>query len=345
MGDPAGVGPEVTVKALNRADIYAACSPVVVGDLAPLSDAVKFCGLGLALNAVDDVKNAAFRYGAVDVIDAGMIPENGWAYKKADAKCGKAAFEYIRRGAELAVSNAVHGVVTGPVCKESINLAGFAYNGHTEILADFTHTRDYSMLLMNGPLRVFHVTTHVPLAAVSALITTERVLNVIRLADKTMKQLSIKKPRVAVAGLNPHAGENALFGREEQTAIAPAVALAITEEIIVDGPLPPDTAFVKAAAGMYDVVVAMYHDQGHIPLKFGGFKVDPATGKFMSVSGVNCTVGLPIIRTSVDHGTAFDIAGDGVASADSMAEAIKTAVLLARTKFTDGCGKNVIDYE
>ena len=333
MGDPAGIGPEIVVKALAHPEIYEICTPIVIGDYEALSDANRLCNKSLSFNEINELTDIKGSCGTIDLINLNYLKRGSWEYKKISELCGKASFEYVRRGIELALSGDVHGVVTGPINKESINKAGFHYSGHTEIFADFTNTRDYSMLLMSGDLRVMHVTTHVSMKKACEMINKERVYTVIKLADESLKALGIKAPRIAVAGLNPHSGENGLFGDEEKTAIEPAIDKALKEGIDVEGPIPPDSVFIKAMAGIYDVVVAMYHDQGHIPVKLSGFKIDPETKAFTSVSGVNCTVGLPIIRSSVDHGTAFDVAGEGIASEESMIDAIKVGVMMAKVKY------------
>ena len=345
MGDPAGIGPEIVVKALAHKEIYEICTPVVIGDYEALWDANRLCHTGLDFNEINEVMSVKSTkgirdingikgvYGVIDLINLKHLTKGSWEYKKISELCGKASFEYVRRGIELALSGDVHGVVTGPISKEAINKAGFHYSGHTEIFADFTNTSEYSMLLMSGDLRVMHVTTHVSMKKACEMITKDRVYTVIKLADEALKALGIKFPRIAVAGLNPHSGENGLFGDEEKTAIEPAINQAVSEGMNVEGPIPPDSVFIKAMAGIYDVVVAMYHDQGHIPVKLSGFKIDPETKAFTSVSGVNCTVGLPIIRSSVDHGTAFDKAGEGIASEESMIDAIKIGAMMAKVKY------------
>ncbi len=248
------------------------------------------------------------------------------------AACGDAAFSYITHGISLAKSGAVAAVVTGPIHKEALNLAGHHFDGHTEIFARYTDTNNYAMLLASGNLRVIHVTTHVSLRQACDLIRTPRVLDTIRLAVRALQELGIPNGRIAVAGLNPHSSDNGLFGDEEAREILPAIEAARAEGIHVTGPVPPDSVFVRALGGEFDMVVAMYHDQGHIPLKLAGFRLDPATGKYESMSGINTTIGLPIIRTSVDHGTAFDRAGRGVANEGSMVEAIEVAVQMANAK-------------
>ena len=221
------------------------------------------------------------------------------------------------------------GVVTAPINKEALHLAGHYYSGHTEIFADYTHTPHYAMLLMSGKLRVIHCTTHVSMRKACDLITRERVGEVIGLADQAMRMMGLEHYTIGVAGLNAHCSENGLFGTEEAEAISPAIQDAKERGIPVEGPIPPDTVFVKALAGQYDIVVAMYHDQGHIPLKVVGFQLDAATGRFTSMSGINTTIGLPILRTSVDHGTAFDKAGKNLANEASMVEALQLAAQMA----------------
>ena len=336
MGDPAGIGPEITIKAISHSGVTDICIPVVIGDYEALADANGFCHTNFLINKITDIKQAQDRNGILNLINLGFLNNKNWEYKKVSPLCGRASFAYVQKGIELALAGDVHGVITGPINKDAINQGGYNYSGHTEIFADFTNTKDYGMVLMSGNLRVIHVTTHVPLNKVSGLISKERVYTVIKLAHDAANAFGINNARIAVAGLNPHAGEGGLFGNEEEHAIIPAVKQAFDEGKNVTGPYPPDTVFIKAMGGMFDIVVAMYHDQGHIPLKMNGFKMDATTGEFISVSGVNCTVGLPIIRASVDHGTAFDIAGEGRANEDSMIDAIRAGVMLAKAKFHDG---------
>lgn len=330
MGDPAGVGAEVVVKALTHFSIYDEAVPVVVGDAAVLQDALLKAGLNLKLNCLTDARQAQGTPGVIDCVDMGLIPQGGWTYGQVSAQCGEAAFAYVTQAIRLALDGAVDAVATAPINKEAIHLAGHNYSGHTEIFADYTHTRDYAMLLTCQSLRVIHVTTHVALEEACRRITRERVLKVIRLAEHSARLLDIASPRIGVAGLNPHSSENGLFGNQEQLAIIPAIEEARADGIDVTGPVPPDTVFIKAISGQYDVVVAMYHDQGHIPLKLCGFKMDPVTGLFSSMSGVNVTIGLPFIRSSVDHGTAFDRAGQNRANEESMVESIEAAAIMTR---------------
>ena len=249
---------------------------------------------------------------------------------KAQAMAGKAAVEYVEKAVELALKEEIHAIATAPVSKEAINLAGYNYMGHTEILAHLTNTRDYAMMLIAGSLRVIHVTAHVTLSEIPKLIKKDRVLTTLKLAHDSLQNLGFENPRISVAGLNPHKGEGGLLGKEEINEIAPAVDLARKQGINITGPLPADTIFVRAKGGEFDIVVAMYHDQGHIPVKLLGFKWNKTENRFDSVGGINITIGLPIIRTSVDHGTAFDIAGKGIASEKSLLNAILYACKLAK---------------
>ncbi len=335
MGDPAGIGPEVVVKALTNKELYEKCIPVVIGDYEALQDAIFFSKLNLSLLEIDTPTDAEGKYGTIEFINLNYLKRGSWTYKENSALCGEAAFQYVIRSIVYAKEKVVSAVITAPISKESINLAGHFYNGHTEIFAEYTETKDYAMLLASGNLRVIHVTTHCALIEACRLIRKERVLKVIELANKACKMLGIEKPKIGVAGLNPHCSENGLFGTEEASEIIPAIYEAQNEGIDVKGPESPDTVFVKCMAGIYDIVVAMYHDQGHIPLKLNSFQWDAAKGKFSSVKGINTTIGLPIIRVSVDHGTAFGKAGEGRANADSMIEAIEVGIAMAENKCDD----------
>lgn len=332
MGDPAGIGPEVTVKALAKKEFYKDIIPVVYGDIDPIKDALSFCHLDFKIRTIKEPSEALGIYGTIDLIPLDVVKFGQWKYKTVSEISGKSSFAYIVKAIDDAMKKKIQAVVTGPINKESLHLAGYNYSGHTEIFAEFTNTKKYAMLLMSPTLKVIHVTTHVSLRDACNLIKKDRVLEVIKLANSSMKQFGIKKPRIAVAGLNPHSSEDGLFGFEEQKEITPAIDEAKKDGIDVVGPVPPDTVFVKAIGGQFDIVVAMYHDQGHIPLKLSGFKIDPLTGQYTSLSGVNCTFGLPIIRTSVDHGTAFGKAGEGRASEDSMVDAIKAAITLINNR-------------
>ncbi len=332
MGDPAGIGAEIAVKALSNNDWSGSCIPLVVGDYAAMADAIRFTGSSCQLHRIQSPEEAEAKPGIIDLIDLGYLEPGSWNYKQTSELAGKAAFHYVKTATELAMAGKADAIVTGPINKESINMAGYHYSGHTEILADLTHTKDYAMLLNGGPLRVIHVTTHVSMREACDRIKEPRVYTVIRLAQAALRLLGLPNGKIGVAGFNAHCSENGLFGDEEAKAIIPAIKKAQEEGIHVDGPVPPDTVFVKAAAGQYDIVVAMYHDQGHIPLKLAGFKLDLATNRFTSMTGVNCTIGLPIIRTSVDHGTAFGKAGEGRANEESLVDAMKMAVQMAENR-------------
>lgn len=326
MGDPSGIGAEVTVKALANKEIYEKCTPIVVGDKAVMEDAIRFTKSNCNLNIIDNPQNAKGEYGIIDLIDIRIIGDTPWEYKKVSKLTGEAAYRYVEKAISLALSKDINAVVTGPINKEAINIAGHHYTGHTEIFAELTNTYDYGMLLASNDLKVIHVSTHVSMRKACDLITEERVYKTIKLANQGMKELGCEKPRIGVCGFNAHSSENGLFGCEEEIAIIPAIKKAYEEGYDVEGPIMPDTAFVKAMAGQYDVMIAMYHDQGHIPLKLAGFKLDLETNKYSSMSGINCTIGLPIVRTSVDHGTAFGKAGEGRANEESMVDAIYAAI-------------------
>ena len=333
MGDPASIGPEITVRAFADKALYEMCNPVVIGDADVLAEAVKIVGKPeIRINSIDKISDARFEFGTIDVYDLKLVDVNNFERGTVSVISGEAAFQYVKTVIELALAGEVDATVTNALNKEAINLAGHHYSGHTEIYADLTKTAKYSMMLAHENLRVVHVSTHVSLRKACDLVKKERVLEVIRIANKACKDLGIENPKVGVAGLNPHSGENGLFGDEEILEIIPAINQAKQEGIIVEGPIPPDTIFSKAKGGMYDIVVAMYHDQGHIPLKVLGFVYNQKEQKWDAVSGVNITLGLPIIRVSVDHGTAFDQAGKGTASELSLKNAIEYSILLANSK-------------
>ena len=248
MGDAAGVGAEIAVKALGNQDIYEKCIPVVVGDYEPMADAAAFTKSGLALNRISDPSQAKGKFGTIDIIDMGFLSPQGWKYKEVSPKTGDAAYHYVVKGIELVLKGKAHAVVTGPINKEAIHEAGHQFAGHTEIFANQTKCKNYAMMLTSKDLRVIHCTTHVSLKKACDLVTKERVFSVIKLADEALKLLGIKNPRIAVAGLNPHCSENGLFGDEEQKWIIPAIEEAKAAGCYVDGPVPPDTVFVKAMA-------------------------------------------------------------------------------------------------
>jgi 4-phospho-D-threonate 3-dehydrogenase / 4-phospho-D-erythronate 3-dehydrogenase len=326
MGDPAGVGPEITAKALSRAEVTSSCRPVVIGDQSVMAATLELLRSPLRLHAVTNVSECRFSPGAIECLDLGKMDAASLRKSAVSAEAGRAAYAYIETGVGLCQSGAIDGLVTAPVNKEALAAAGVRHSGHTEILAELSGTKDFAMLLMGKDLRVIHVTTHVALRRVPDLVTRDRVLRVIRLAQRTMNGLGQPHPRIAVCGLNPHAGEDGLFGDEEKIAITPAVAEARREGLDVSGPLPADTLFSRARGGEFDIVVAMYHDQGHVPVKTVGFTYDEASRAWTGLSGVNVTVGLPFLRVSVDHGTAFDRAWQGIANPESMIEALDVAV-------------------
>ena len=330
MGDPAGIGPEICIKALSIPDVYERCRPLVAGDANVMKLAAINLKSALKINAIQSVKEAVFECGTLDVLDLKNVNIPELVLGEVSAMSGNAAFEAVRKVIDLALAEEVDATVTAPINKESIHKAGHLFSGHTEIYAHFTHTAKFAMLLADENLRVIHATTHVSLRKACDLCTKARVLEVISLLNDACIQFGIANPHIAVAGLNPHAGENGLFGNEEIDEIIPAINEAISLGFDVEGPVPPDTMFVKAVQGKYDGCVAMYHDQGHIPFKLEGFQWDNEKQTMKSVKGVNITLGLPIIRTSVDHGTAFEIAGKGIASADAMLVAIDYAILMAK---------------
>lgn len=333
MGDPAGNGAEISVKALSDPEVYERCCPIVIGDACCMENAIKMVGKEgkIKINMVKNVKEARFEYGIVDVYDMGLVDMERHVYGKVSKMCGEAAFQYVVKVIELAMNKEIDATVTNALSKEAINMAGHYYSGHTEIYAEYTHTDKYTMMLVWNDLRVVHVSTHVSLREACNLTKKERVLEVIRIADKTCKAIGIKQPKIGVAGLNPHCGENGLFGMEEIAEIQPAIDQAMSEGICIPEkkPTPPDSIFPKALGGWYDIVVAMYHDQGHIPLKVKGFVYNREEKKWDAVAGINVTLGIPIIRVSVDHGTGFDLAGTGRSNELSLANSIDYAIRLA----------------
>lgn len=331
MGDPAGIGPEIAAKVFAGGAAHELIRPLLIGVPAIMEQAVKVAGVDLRVRTVKEVSGAQFRPGVIDVYDIGGAFDQV-RYGEISVQAGDLAFRAVKTAIELAMAGKVDGTVTGPIHKESINLAGYHFSGHTEIYAQYTNTPKYAMLLAEDKFRVIHVTTHVPLRKACDLIKKERVLEVIQLLNEGLKKLKIANPRIGVAGLNPHASDGGLFGFEDIEEIAPAVEEARKSGIRVEGPVPPDTLFALAYGGKYDGCVAMYHDQGHIPFKMIGFNWDQGSGAMKSVKGVNITLGLPIIRTSVDHGTAFEIAGKGIASPDALFHAIEYAVKLVESR-------------
>ena len=311
MGDPFGNGPEITVRALADKAIYDRCRPLVVGDRSSIAYALKVAnkvsGINLAMNAIADVKDARFTHGIIDVLDLGLVPEHQIPDTAsedqpkpfgvgASALGGNASFQYVKKVIELAMNGEVNATVTNALSKEAINMAGHHYSGHTEIYAHYTNTEHYTMMLAHEDLRVVHVSTHVSLREACDRVKKERVLECIRIANEGCKALGIETPKIGVAGLNPHCGENGMFGREEIDEIQPAIDAALLEGICIPEkkPTPPDTVFSKALGGWYDIVVVMYHDQGHIPLKLKGFVYNKSEKRWEAVAGINVTLGLPI---------------------------------------------------
>ncbi|EIC85863.1 D-threonate 4-phosphate dehydrogenase [Serratia sp. M24T3] len=318
MGDPAGIGPEIIIKALAEGEL-SGTPAVVVGCAATLR---RVLALGITpaaeLRIIDKVSQASFAPGVINVIDEPLANPEALVPGKVQKEAGDLAYRCVKRATELAMAGEVQGIATAPLNKEALHSAGHIYPGHTELLAKLTHSRDYAMVLFTDKLKVIHVTTHIALRKFLDTLNHERVETVIQMADTFLRRVGYQNPRIAVAGVNPHAGENGLFGDEEIKIVGPSVEKMKASGINVTGPCPPDTVFLQTYEGMYDIVVAMYHDQGHIPLKLMGF-----------YDGVNITAGLPFIRTSADHGTAFDIAWTGKAKSESMAISIQLAVQLA----------------
>ncbi len=339
MGDPAGIGPEIIVKAARRLqDRLRAGSLglIVIGSNAALENARRRFAPDLFIPEIVDT-NAPFpMLGALQAGPEGAPIEPGHL----SAEGGRFAFQAVQRGVELALAGKIGGIVTAPLNKEALNKAGYHYPGHTEMLAELTGVRGSCMMLAHGNMRVSHVTTHIALEDVPRRATPERLRRVIELTHGALIRLGAARARIAVAALNPHAGEGGLFGRHDIDVAGPVIAQAVADGMDVVGPVPGDTVFVKLRAGQYDAVIANYHDQGHIPVKLLGFEIDPATGKWNELSGVNITMGLPIIRTSVDHGTAFDIAGQGIANPLGM---ILSASMMLRTSFGLDAEASVIE--
>ena len=334
MGDPASIGPEITLKALiNHPEIYDNCRPIVIGDACVMEAARKYVGMeNVPIHAVEKVADAKFEKGTIDVYDMKLVELDKLELGKVSIMAGNAAFNYVVKDIELAMANEVDGTVTNALNKEAMNKAGHHFDGHTEIYAHYTHAEKYCMMLAFKNMRVTHVSTHCSLREACNRCKKDRVLDVIRMSHQACLDLGIENPRVAVAGLNPHCGEGGLFGDEEIKEITPAIEQAQAEGINVVGPIPPDTVHSKMRGGWYDIVVCMYHDQGHIPLKVLGFVFNQAEGKWDAVEGINLTLGLPIVRVSVDHGTAFDQSGTGLANELSLLNSIDYAIKLSAAR-------------
>jgi 4-phospho-D-threonate 3-dehydrogenase / 4-phospho-D-erythronate 3-dehydrogenase len=325
MGDPGGIGPEIIAKALAHADVYDRSRPLVIGERRAMEAAVRITGGPLEIRPVDDVSadDIGAHPGTIDLLDLANIDIERLGRARVCPEVGRAAYEYLERATQLALGGHVGAIVTAPLNKEALSEAGWVGVGHTELLAQFAGVPDknVAMMLASNRLRVVHVSTHVSLRRAIELVTAERIVTAARLAGETARDIVGREPHIAVAGLNPHAGEHGLFGSEEAEYIEPAIATLRAEGWKVSGPVSPDTVFLRAAAGDYDAVIAMYHDQGHIPSKFAGFD-----------DTVNVTLGLPIVRTSVDHGTAYDIAGTGKANEANMLAAIDLAAQMAHNR-------------
>jgi 4-hydroxythreonine-4-phosphate dehydrogenase len=318
IGDAAGIGPETVVKALLSKEIYQLTRPLVVGAMPALQQALALVGGTAALHKVDGVREVKGGFGTIDLLDLANLSGDDLTYGRISLACGKASMEFIQKAAQLAMSREVQAIVTAPINKEATQLAGYADVGHLEFLARLTGSKQYATMLVSGKLRAVHLTTHHSLIEACQLVTAERVLERLRLTQRYFIDWGFERPRIGVAALNPHGGESGMMGREEIDEIIPAVKAAIAEGIDARGPFPADSIYNRAIAGEFDVVLAMYHDQGHIPIKVFGFE-----------RSVSVALGLPFIRTSVDHGTAFDIAGKGIADARNMEEAIRVAVSLS----------------
>ena len=321
MGDPAGIGPEILLKALSREEIYRVSKPLVLGDVDLLKSVSKQIG-SLSFHVIATPNEVTGRPGVVEVIPVSTLNKDSCVPGKPTRDGGKAMVEYILKAVELTTGSQVSAMVTCPINKGLMHLAGYTFAGHTELLAHLTHSADYVMMLAGERLRVALATTHCALRDVAQRLTKDMIVKTVMITSQALEEyFAISRPRVAVAALNPHAGESGLFGREDTEIVQPAVEEAQKQGLIIEGPLPADTVFYHAYKGQFDAVVALYHDQGLIPLKLLHF-----------TDAVNITLGLPIVRTSVDHGTAYDIAGKGIADPSSLVAAIKMAARIAGTR-------------
>lgn len=320
MGDPAGAGPEIVVKALNDTEVRPICRGLVVGDAGVMRAAADIVGIPMEIHAISTPEEMRDGEGVLNVIDLKDVDLSTLVYGRVAASAGKAAYDAVEKATMLTIEGKTDAVVTAPLNKDALNQAGYHFPGHTQILAHLCGVSDAVMMLTADNLRIVHVSTHVSLRESCDLVNKDRILEVLRLGVEATKSMGVEHPRVVIPGLNPHSGEGGLFGDEEVRHVIPAIEEARTLGYDVRGPLPPDTAFLRAFRGEFDLAIAMYHDQGHIPIKMVGFE-----------NGVNVSLGLPIIRTSVDHGTVFGKAGKGTADPTSMIEAIKLAATMART--------------
>ncbi len=318
MGDPCGIGPEVVVKALAEPWVYASCRPLVVGSAHALEQAIGLTGVPLRVNLCEDPQTAGRDPAVVDVVDAGNLDPEHITVGQISPRCGKAAMEWVTQAGRLALSGGVEALATAPLNKEAASLAGYESIGHMELLQELTGAKTVATMLMAKNLRVVHLTTHRSLRVACDYVKRDRILEFLQITHDSFTNWGFHRPAIAAAALNPHASDGGLLGHEEAEEIAPAVAEARERGINVEGPVPADIVFHHGIQGRYDAVLAMYHDQGHIPVKVHGFE-----------DSITANLGLPFVRTSVDHGTAFDIAGKGVASHVSMREALRLAVGLA----------------
>ena len=325
-GDPAGIGPEVAVKALQVKELYELCRPFIVGDAGVIQHEMSTVNFDAAINAFSQINAGIHKPGTIDLLDMQNVDCSNLQKKQISRMTGKASLEYIYKAIDLTLDQKMDAIVTGPIHKKAIHLAGCRFAGHTEIFSDRLGVQEFSSMMIVDNFRVMHVTLHTSIKNAIASLSQNRILKMIRLAHQSLKKMGFKNPKIAVPGLNPHSGDDGLFGDEEEKVITPAIESAKAEGITVDGPVPPDTVFIKARGGKYDIVVALYHDQGHIPGKFLGWEWNEDIQRYTAMRGVTVVLGLPIIRTNPDHGTALEIAGEGIANSDAMVDAIKLAV-------------------
>ena len=322
MGDACGIGAEVALKALCQKEVYDFCAPVIIGEPEILTERLRlFDNNEVRVEQIDEIESASPRLGVIEVLNPIDVDRAALKLGTVCTEAGRAAVEWVKAAVDLALQNKIDGIVTAPLNKEAMNRAGFNYAGHTELLGDLTQTKSYRMMLVSERLKVIHATTHIAIHDVPGRLTEERIYDTITLAQSALVDLGYEHPRIGVAGLNPHAGESGLFGEEDSVSIAPAVRRALAQTWDVTGPLPGDTLFHRAFNDEFDGVIAMYHDQGHIPVKLVAF-----------ADAVNVTLGLPIVRASVDHGTAFDIAGKGIADHVNMICALRFGARLATAR-------------
>ncbi|MCL4415996.1 MAG: 4-hydroxythreonine-4-phosphate dehydrogenase PdxA [Actinobacteria bacterium] len=322
MGDAAGIGPEIAVKALSRRSIYKNCNPFVMGDAEVVKSIIEICGLTLKVNPVEDIKNCKYQRGIIDVLDFKDIDTKNFKFGLVSSNCGKAAVRYTKEAGKMALESKIDAIVSAPLNKASMRAAGYNYEGQTEILGELSGSKNYGMILILDKLRIMMYSTHMSLREACDKVNYEGVLKKIILSAEGLKFFNLKNPRIAVSALNPHAGEGGLFGREEIDHIIPAIKKARESGINVTGPVPADIVFVKARNNEYDLVIAMYHDQANMAMKLLGFG-----------SVVTLLAGLPIIRTSTGHGTAFDIAGKNIADETNLAKAIELAAELGAKRW------------